>query len=86
MKIELISFTLMKVGRGVYCFPRIKVAEQYAGISEINGIKYKTVIMNRVKPNAIRQCDCYDKDYYWIIDGTPDEIRPYRILYKKAYF
>ena len=75
----------IKVGRGVYCFPRIEVAERNAGISEINGIKYKTVLMNRVKPNAIRQCDCTkDEDFYWVIDGTPDEIRPYRILYKKV--
>ena len=71
-----------KVGRGVYCNPRIKVAESNADISENNGIKYKTVIMNRVKPNAIRKCDCTKDD--WVIDGTPDEIRPYRILYKKV--
>ena len=36
--------------------------------------------MVRVKPDAIRQCECY-KDY-WVVNGTTDEIRPYRILYK----
>ena len=78
-----------KVGPGVYCTPTIKTAEeQYAGISEINGIKYKTVLMVRVKPEAIRHCDsCSDSrapNNYWVVNGTTDEIRPYRILYKKC--
>ena len=77
------------VGRGVYCTPTIETAsEQYAGISEINGIKYKTVIMVRVKPDAIRHCDqCLASKApynYWVVNGTTDEIRPYRILYKKC--
>ena len=77
------------VGRGVYCTPTIKTAgEQYAGISEINGVKYKTVLMVRVKPEAIRHCDkCIDsrEPYnYWVVNETTDEIRPYRILYKKC--
>ena len=39
--------------------------------------------MVRVKPDAIRCCNCeYAKDY-WVVDGTNNEIRPYRILYKK---
>ena len=78
-----------KVGPGVYCTPTIKTAEeQYAGISEINGIQYKTVLMVRVKPEAIRHCDtCSDSrapHNYWVVNGTTDEIRPYRILYKKC--
>ena len=71
-----------KVGRGVYCTPSIKTAgDYYSGISEINGIKYKTVLMVRVKPEAIRHCKCYD---YWVVNGTTAEIRPYRILYQKS--
>ena len=70
-----------KVGKGVYCTPKIESAEEYAGISEINGEKYKTVLMTRVNPEAIRNCNC--RDDYWVVNGTPDEIRPYRILYKK---
>ena len=75
------------VGRGVYCTPTIKTAENwYAGISEINGVRYKTVLMVRVKPDAIRHCDiCNDSkapNNYWVVNGTTDEIRPYRILYK----
>ena len=77
------------VGTGVYCTPTIKTAsDQYAGISEINGIRYKTVLMVRVKPSAIRHCDkCSDSKApynYWVVNGTTDEIRPYRILYKKC--
>ena len=78
-----------KVGKGVYCTRTIKTAaDKYAGISEINGIKYKTVLMVRVKPEAIRHCDkCLDSRApfdYWVVNGTTDEIRPYRILYQKC--
>ena len=71
-----------KVGEGVYITPSIKTAELYAGNSKINEELYKTVIMMRVKPEAIRKCNC-EKDY-WVVNGTTDEIRPYRILYKKV--
>ena len=74
------------VGDGVYCTPKISTAEDYAGISDINGKSYKTVFMVRVKPSAIRHCDqCSDSKepyVYWVVNGTTDEIRPYRILYK----
>ena len=75
------------VGDGVYCTPRPDIAEAYAGISVINGKRYKTVLMVRVKPIAIRNCaNCYDAkdDLYWVVNGTTDEIRPYRILYKEC--
>ena len=70
-----------KVGSGVYCTPNVETAEAYSGISEINGIQYNTVLMVRVKPDAIRHCE--DSGDYWVVNGTTDEIRPYRILYKK---
>ena len=73
-----------KVGEGVYCTPEIHTAEQYSGISNINGIKYKTVLMLRVKTDAIRGCS--DSTDYWVVNGTTDEIRPYRILYKKCNY
>ena len=69
-----------KVGEGVYCTPNIETAAEYCGGSNINGKTYKTVLMVRVKPSAIRQCQCFDD--YWVVNGTTDEIRPYRILYK----
>ena len=70
-----------KVGEGVYCTPTIKTAQEYNGISTINGKDYETVLMVRVKPEAIRGCK--DSEDYWVVNGTTDEIRPYRILYKK---
>ena len=71
-----------KVGEGVYCTPTISTAEIYSGVSNINGQNYKTVIMVRVNPKLIRHCT--DSGNYWVVNGTTDEIRPYRILYKKC--
>ena len=71
-----------KVGEGVYCTPNIKTAEGYAGVSSINGKSYKTVLMVRVNPKSIRGCTCLSD--YWVVNGTNDEIRPYRILYKSV--
>ena len=71
-----------KVGKGVYCTPHIEIAEEYSGICNINGKSYKTVLMTRVKQSAIRTCE--DEKDYWVVDGTKDEIRPYRILYKEV--
>ena len=71
------------VGVGVYCTPNIETAASYAGTSEIDGKKYKTVLMVRVKPDSIRCCgQCSFAKDYWVVNGTNDEIRPYRILYK----
>ena len=73
------------VGEGAYCTPTISTAESYSGISTINGVDYKTVIMVRVKPEAIRCCgECDFAKDYWVVNGTSDEIRPYRILYKRV--
>ena len=72
------------VGEGVYCCPNIKSAEPYAGISEINGILFKTVLMLRVRPDAIRGCNCLVSGNSWVVNGTTNEVRPYRILYKKV--
>ena len=71
-----------KVGEGVACSPSIKFVEEYAGISSINDINYKTVLMVRVKPSAIRCCNCFNNYTLWFVN--PNEIRPYRILYKKC--
>ena len=71
-----------KVGVGVGFSPVIREAEDYSGILNLNGIKYKTVIMVRIKPSAIRTCDCSSKTF--IVNGNFDEVRPYRILLKKC--
>ena len=71
-----------KVGVGVYCTPHIEVAEGYAGVVDINNKKFHAVLMVRVKPKAIRCPKNMNK--YWVVNGTTDEIRPYRILYKEV--
>ena len=58
------------------------MAERFSGISEINGKRYRTVFMVRVNPDKIRFCQ--EKEEYWVVKGSSDEIRPYRILYKKV--
>ena len=79
---KIYSIKEKKVGSGVYCTPKIDVAEEYAGQVDINNKNYYAVLMVRVKPKAIR-CP-KTKDSYWIVNGTTDEIRPYRILYKEV--
>lgn len=70
-----------KVGIGAYCTPKIEIAERYARTCEANGKKYKLVFMLRVKPDAIRGCNCNDaKDYYVVRNG---DSRPYRLLVKE---
>ena len=72
-----------KVGRGVYCSPKPEVMDGYAGIATTkNGKRYKMGFMMRVKPDRIRQASsCRD---YWVLDGTINEMRPYRILVKEV--
>ena len=71
-----------KVGKGVAFSPYIREAEDYSGILNINGIEYKAVIMVRIKPSAIRTCNCSSK--FFIVNGTTNEVRPYRILFKRC--
>ena len=71
------------IGNGVYFSPSIKEAEMYAGIANINEQRYKIVLMVRIKPSSIRQYNCKENKY-WIVDGTSDDVRPYRILLKET--
>jgi hypothetical protein len=76
-----------KVGEGIYVTLYIRVAEEYAGFANINGKKYKIIIMVRINPKARRHCNTCEesRNYkYWVVNPTVDEIRPYRILYKKG--
>ena len=70
-----------KVGEGVYVTPKPEIMDQYAGTFIVNNRNYKIGIMTRVKPEKIR-CPKELRDY-WIINGTDNEIRPYRILIKE---
>ena len=73
-----------KVGVGVYCSPSPNVMECYASTSstEINGKKYKMGFMMRVKPDKIRYSN--SQKNYWVLDGTTEQMRPYRIMVKEC--
>ena len=70
-----------KVGKGVYCSPQPSVMDSYAHSTNVNGKSYKMGFMMRVKPDKIRYSNNM-KDY-WVLDGTTEEMRPYRILIKE---
>ena len=81
------------VGKGVYCTPKIMVADSYAQSNDITfeDKKFRFVFMLRVNPYKIRICEG-EKDY-WVFEGDSlgektkrkfdDEVRPYRILLKE---
>ena len=70
------------VGEGVYCSPEPNVMESYAKetTKQVNGRNYKIGFMMRVRPDKIRISK--DNPSYWVLDGTTDEMRPYRIMLK----
>ena len=74
-----------KIGIGIYCSPNPKVLEFYANQSTsettINGKHFMMGFMMRVKPDKIRIPP--EQPDYWILNGTTDEMRPYRILVKE---
>ena len=70
-----------KVGEGVYCSPNPNVLDQEGGVVQVGGKKYKIGFMLRVKPDKIRIAKTNND--YWVLNGTSDEIRPYRILIKQ---
>ena len=70
-----------KVGRGVYCSPDPKVMNSYAQSTKLNGKSYKIGFMMRVKPNKIRYSN--KKKDYWVLDGTTEQMRPYRLMIKE---
>ncbi len=71
------------VGIGVYCSPEPNVMDVYAKTStkQVNGKKYKIGFMMRVRPDKIRISQRTPS--YWVLDGTTDEMRPYRIMLKE---
>ena len=70
-----------KCGDGIVVFQNPEYAENTAGIVDILGFRMKIIIMCRINPKKIRQPECFTE--CWILNPTPDEIRPYRILIKK---
>jgi hypothetical protein len=59
------------------------MAENIVRVIEIPGcdISIKIILMCRVKPNKIRQPKHFDG--CWILNPISDEIRLYRLLFKK---
>ena len=72
-----------KCGSGVYLYQDPKIAENTASIIDICGVRYKVLLMCRVNPKKIRQPKGFQN--CWILNPTPSEIRPYRILIKKIF-
>ena len=71
-----------KVGVGVYLTPDIKEAENnYCDKIDYLGKTYKFAFMCRVNPQKIRKPKKEGAEY-WVLNGTSDEIRQYRILLK----
>ena len=73
-----------RCGEGICLYQDPKDAEKYASIVEIPGIgiEIKIMLMCRVKPSKIREPRGNRR--CWILNPTPEEIRPYRILLKKV--
>ena len=69
-----------KVGEGVDCSPNPNVLDQEGGVSQVGNKQYKIGFMLRVRPEKIRIAKTNND--YWVLNGTSDEIRPYRILIK----
>jgi len=70
-----------RIGNGVYVTPNIDTARNYAGIITLNGKKYLTLFLVKVKKKAIRACRCPNASDYWVVNGTSQEIRPVKILF-----
>ena len=70
-----------KVGEGIIVTPKPTIMEEHCGIFDCYGKKYKIGFMTRVMPKKIRCPDAQDD--FWVINGTDNEIRPYRILIKE---
>ena len=70
------------VGEGVYMTQFPKIMEKNCAVYNCNGKKYKIGIMCRVMPDKIR-CPMNNDDY-WVINGTDNEVRPYRFLIKEV--
>ena len=67
-----------KVGEGIYLCPKIKNAEEFAGIISFNNKKYKVLFMAKVYIKEIREPQ---NTTFWVLDEK--FIRIYRVLFKE---
>ena len=52
-------------------------------LNEFQGERYSTIFLVKVKQNCIRRCNCLNALYYWVVNGSPDEIVAEKLLYAK---
>ena len=69
------------IEKGIYMTPNPEIMEKSCSELHYSGKKYKLGIMCRLRPDKIR-CPNGVKNY-WIINGTDNEIRPFRFLIKE---
>jgi hypothetical protein len=72
-----------KCSQGAYFTPIIDEAARYAGSGEALNKRFKVVFMCRVNKDKIREPDRGKNAPYWILDGSKEQVRPYRILIKE---
>ena len=70
-----------KVGTGVFCVQNPENLETDCGEVVVGDEEYAIAFMLRVKPSKIRVPE-EDKNI-WVVNGIPEELRPYGILFKK---
>ena len=68
-----------KIGTGIYLFQDISKAENKTGEFDINGKKYKILLMVKVQKDKIKE-PINNKHGYWIVEK--DFVKIYRILFK----
>ena len=72
----------MQCDEGVYFTPEINEANSYTGVIKYNEYNLRIVFMCRINPLKVRIAYLGGNKEYWLTNGTTDEVRPYRILFK----
>ena len=81
-KNPLTYFSYMCCEKGAYFTPDINDAQSYTGIINYNQYNLRIVFMCRINPIRVKIADIGEYREYWLTNGTTDEVRPYRILFK----
>ena len=68
------------VGKGIYLFPNIEIAEKYTGTFDINNKKYKIVLLVKVVKDKIKEPK-YNKLGCWVVEKEYAKLC--RILFKE---
>ncbi len=68
------------VGKGIYLFPNIEIAEKYTGTFDVNNKKYKIVLLVKVVKDKIKEPK-YNKLGCWVVEKEYAKLC--RILFKE---